>query len=148
MNDTILKAWDERNHLIKKWLRNNRNHKGLDYEDLLRDSLQLMFEEYDAFNYRYPDWNKIECVDFGDYQGTKIFLIPCKTYQPQIHETYWTYVDYGSCSGCDTLQAIQFDFSVDTQTPSEQQVTDYWTLILHMMQRMRLFLSPENALHD
>ena len=36
-----------------------------------------------------------------------------------------TYVDYGSCSGCDTLQSIQ-SFSGDK--PTDSQLKDYMTL--------------------
>ena len=35
-------------------------------------------------------------------------MIPTKTYQPDESEYLLTFVDYGSCSGCDTLQSIQY----------------------------------------
>ena len=55
------------------------------------------------------EWNvsKITEIDDGDYQGTLLFVIPKDRYQPQEYEYLITYVGYGSCSGCDTLQDIQ-----------------------------------------
>ena len=47
-------------------------------------------------------------IDNGDYQGTMLYLIPFKTYQPAEYEYLMTYVWYGSCSGCDALQAAKF----------------------------------------
>ena len=41
--------------------------------------------------------------------------------------------DYGSCSGCDTLLSIS---GYDTEFPSEEQVNEYMTLSLHLVQRM------------
>ena len=54
-------------------------------------------------------WNikKIKVIDDGEYQGTLLFVIPMETYQPSSYEYLITCVEYGSCSGCDTLQAIQ-----------------------------------------
>ena len=44
-----------------------------------------------------------------------------------------THTYYGSCSGCDTLQGIN---SYSCELPTEEQVKDYMTLALHLVQRM------------
>jgi len=44
------------------------------------------------------------------------------------------FVSYGSCSGCDTLEAIR-DYSGDT--PTEKQLDEYMTLALHVVQGLR-----------
>jgi hypothetical protein len=44
-----------------------------------------------------------------------------------------TYVEYGSCSGCDTLQSIQ-DWS--NELPTEQQVKDFMALCRHLVCNM------------
>jgi hypothetical protein len=69
-----------------------------------------------------PDWLNVVEVDHGDYQGTLVYVIPEVAYQPSM---YWAVkVSYGSCSGCDTLQAC------DT-------VDDYLTLALHVIQGLK-----------
>ena len=94
-------------------------------EELLRQALS--FEELDCLGYKdlvkltvkwilnggendFGNWdyNNITCIDNGDYQGTLLYLIPENTYQPAEYQYLMTYVGYGSCSGCDTLQSIQF----------------------------------------
>lgn len=72
-------------------------------------------------------------IDNGDYQGTQIFLIPMETYQPSVEDYVYTNTYYGSCSGCDTLQAIQsYDYN---ELPNEEQIKDYMTLALHLLQK-------------
>lgn len=47
----------------------------------------------------------IHVIDDGDYQGSLIFAIPKLTYQPAPYEYIFAYTYYGSCSGCDALEA-------------------------------------------
>lgn len=54
------------------------------------------------------DTDHITIIDNGDYQGTLLFVIPYDNYQPSECEHIMTYIDYGSCSGCDALEAIRY----------------------------------------
>ncbi len=97
------------------------------YESLLKLALETVAEESDE--YGDPDPSKIRCIDDGDYQGTLLFIVPARGYQPN---NYWAVkVFYGSCSYCDTLEGIQSDSG-----DREKQVNDYYTLCLHMIQGM------------
>ena len=83
-------------------------------------------------DYGTPDPNRIHEIDDGDYQGTLVYVIAETGYQPS---TYWyVKVAYGSCSGCDTLQAI---CGYDNGAPSSAQVSDYMTLALHVVQGLK-----------
>jgi hypothetical protein len=94
------------------------------YGGLVRAVVELIGDG----DYSEPDPERIHQIDDGDYQGTLVFVIAAKGYQPY---TYWVIkVGYGSCSGCDALQAIQYD------TPIDQQLADLYTLGLHMVQGM------------
>jgi hypothetical protein len=78
------------------------------------------------------DPNRIHQIDDGDYQGTLLFVIADGSYQPS---DYWyVKVYYGSCSGCDTLQAI---CSYSDDPPTDDQVEQYMTLALHVVQGLR-----------
>ena len=49
-------------------------------------------------------------------------------------DNYWyVKVNYGSCSGCDTFQSIRM-YSDEPLT--KQEVDDYMTLCLHIVQRL------------
>ena len=83
-----------------------------------------------------PDPERITEIDHGDYQGTFLYVVGACGYQPRI---YWaTFVSYGSCSGCDTFQAIGDMGSFDSDEITEQQAKEYLTLMLHMLQGLKL----------
>ena len=66
--------------------------------------------------YGDPDPNRIHEIDDGDYQGTLVYVIAAKDYQP---DDYWyVKIGYGSCSACDTLEAIR-NFSDEKPTPEQ-----------------------------
>lgn len=92
-------------------------------EELVRDDKKLGF-----------DPKRIKVVDFGEYQGTLVFVIGGTGYQPSDH--WYVKVGYGSCSGCDTLQSIH-DYSQLNKPPTPKQIKDYWTLMLHVVQGIR-----------
>lgn len=90
--------------------------------EVLKDS-----EEYGA-----PDPDRIVAIDHGDYQGTLLFVIGAQGYQP---DNYWyVKVSYGSCSGCDTLQAIS---EYSDEPPTDAQADQYLTLALHIVQGLK-----------
>jgi hypothetical protein len=70
-------------------------------------------------------------VDYNGYSGTQLFVIA----STENSRNYWiTKCEYGSCSVCDTLQAIHSSNSNDDVT--DQQANDYLTLALHLVQNM------------
>lgn len=79
----------------------------------------ILEDEWDSENFT--------TIDDGDYQGTLLFVIPKRCYQPNACSYLMTYVEYGSCSCCDTMLAI---------LGSKTMVDDLMTLALHMVQRM------------
>jgi hypothetical protein len=97
------------------------------YEDMFRIILNQITEEDE----NWPNPEEIETVDFGDYQGMLIMIVAGFGYQPQHH--WATNVFYGSCSGCDTLQGIH---EYSESKPTDEQVEDYMTLALHLVQKM------------
>lgn len=112
----------------------------ISYDSLLQETLRVLYEDAppceDAL-----DWNRITKINDGDYQGTLIFIIPLQDYQPNYYQYYGTWVNYGSCSYCDTMLSIidgvevlknHNNFTIDS-TPMK----DAMTVILHMLQNMR-----------
>lgn len=98
------------------------------YEDLVRTVVKHVAGD----DYGHMDPSRINVIDHGDYQGTLVFVIGAEGYQPS---TYWyVRVTYGSCSGCDTLQAIHC-YSDDP--PTDGQLDDYMTLALHIVQGLK-----------
>lgn len=78
------------------------------------------------------DPDRIHEIDDGDYQGTLLFVIASKGYQPS--EYYFVKIDYGSCSGCDTLEGIR---EYSDEKPTKKQVDQYMLLALHIVQGLK-----------
>lgn len=116
--------WYENKDILEEEIRGDRKLNGCDYEYLVKLVVDCILNPSED-GYERFDSNNITVIDNGDYQGTQLFMIPLKTYQPSANEYLITYVWYGSCSGCDTLQGIQ---SWGEKLPTEQQVKDYMTL--------------------
>ena len=109
-----IEKWDKNKDLLRSALNNNEllNHvlnknddnplEYLEYKDLVKLTVIFILNDENEWNE-----NKIKEIDDGDYQGTLLYLIPEDTYQPNSSEYLMTFVEYGSCSACDTLQTIQ-----------------------------------------
>ena len=102
-----------------------------DYKSLVRLVIKTIIKTDDDL---YPDPGKIEEISFDDeYQGTLIYVIGCNGYMP---DKYWYLkIRYGSCSVCDTLESIK---SYSHDPPTEDQISDYMTLALHIIQCLKV----------
>ena len=99
------------------------------YEEIVKSVVRVLVDDEE---YETPDPERIHSIDDGDYQGTLVFVIAGSGYQPS---TYWyVKVSYGSCSGCDTLEAIH---SWNDEPPTKEQLDDYMTLALHIVQGIK-----------
>ena len=102
------------------------------YEDLVKLVIgELHSEENDI----HPE--HIHMLTFGDYQGTMLFVIGTKW---DDNRQWFVKVFYGSCSGCDTLQAIHDDdddWQDAYSQPNDRQVKDCMTLALHIVQGLK-----------
>jgi len=76
------------------------------------------------------DPERIQCIDWGDYQGTLCFVVGETGYQPLRH--WGACVGYGSCSGCDTLEAIK-----DDGEPEDVKAEKLLTIALHFVQGLK-----------
>ena len=124
MIDQFVKAWDERKGEIEAKFR--ANHPS-DYKEVVCNVIEILDNGYDT-----PDPKRIHEIDDGDYQGTLLYIIAENGYQPS--EYWFVRVDYGSCSGCDTLEAIR---GYSGEPPNDKQVKEYMMLALHIIQGLK-----------
>lgn len=143
-------AWNQNKGSLENYFRNTEQSKYDNYLSILKKIIELVINPYliDCDNFRlYYGLNaeKITEIDDGDYQGTKLYIIPLDTYQPYIDNYLLTYVEYGSCSACDTLQSIQQETFYSNEyeygtKPNKQQVEDYMKLALNLVQRLKFLI--------
>lgn len=127
MIEAFTKAWFANLHTMREKF--TAKHPE-DYKEVVRAVIEVMASASDEYD--KPDPERIHQIDDGDYQGTLVFVIAGSGYQPS---RYWyVKVDYGSCSGCDTLEGIR---NYDREAPRDEQVTEYMQLALHIVQGLR-----------
>ena len=133
-------AWDKNKFKLEEHLRANNQDTYDEYEDLVKLLFDIVINPELMYG-RSFNTDKILVIDDGDYQGTQIFVLHQDYYQPSVDEYVYTHTDYGSCSGCDTLQHIRMLNYHDK--PTERQVKDYMTLCLHLLQRCTQMVDSE-----
>lgn len=134
MDKRIVELWDKNKDKLKKHFATTCQSEYDSYLELVKLIVTKILNSGDGYTYPSYDANNITLIDDGDWQGTQIFIIPQKTYQPSASEYLVTYSWYGSCSGCDTLQSINM---YGDGIPNTSQIDDYMTLCLHLIQKMK-----------
>jgi len=112
MIEKFIKAWAKNEKRLEDNIEKNEKYEEgfWEHDFNYKDLLVLLIEEVinpELDDYKKLDTENITEIDDGDYQGTQIYLIPEKTYQPYINEYIITHNYYGSCSGCDALLAAE-----------------------------------------
>ena len=125
--------WNANRERLEEALRDDTHLNKCDYKYLL--SLVVTYILNPGLVNFEQGWSaeNITVVDDGNYQGTLMFLIPKDCYQPEESEYLLTFVNYGSCSVCDTLMGIQ---GFDDSKPTEQQLIDYMVLCKDLVMNM------------
>lgn len=114
--------WDMNSEKLRKVLAERTDLNTCNYKDLVKLTFDAIYNSSIEDKYRKLNTEAITEIDDGDYQGTLLFTIPVDTYQPGASEYIMTFIEYGSCSGCDSLQAAQ-DWHTDKLT--EEQIKDF-----------------------
>ena len=95
-------CWNANRDKLREVLASRTDLNDCDYSLLVKLTFESIYTGEDDL-----DLEHITVIDDGDYQGTLLFLIPFKTYQPSEYEYIMSYIGYGSCAGCDALEAAK-----------------------------------------
>lgn len=128
--DFVLTWEAKKNELAEQYRREHPDS----YEGIFEDVVRLLGS---CDDYEVPDADRITVINHGSYQGTIVFVVGAKGYQP---DTHWACsVSYGSCSACDTFQHLRYSCGPedwDDETPTKEQASGYLSLALHMVQSL------------
>ena len=136
MEKKFMDLWTKNKNKLEEYFRETEQEHYDTYTAIVKKIIELVIngeDEWEQYNA-----NCITVIDNGDYQGTLIFMIPKHTYQPDVEEYIFTHNYYGSCSGCDTLQAIHH---YEEGKPTEEQIKQYMYLSLQLVEQLR-YLMP------
>lgn len=139
-------AWKENMNKLEEYYKNTKQNEYDSYEEIVKKLFEIVINPYLENNAGYPlekgfDLENMLVIDDGDYQGTQIFILPLDVYQPNEKEYVVTNTYYGSCSGCDTLMAIQ-EYDSD-KLPDKEQIKAYMVLSLHILQKCKMLYEEE-----
>lgn len=108
MMKIMKERWDLNKAKLEHELRTRTGLNVCNYEYLVELTFEIIFNSSSDEGYgKTLNLDSITAIDNGDYQGTLLFVIPFEVCQPCESEYIMTYIGYGSCSGCDALQAAQ-----------------------------------------
>ena len=120
-----LEAWDKYNRELEAWYRSLSVEElnALSYKSITTKVFGMVSRYMEESHNRYErlDLDNIVELNNGDYQGTLLYLIPFE------YEYLMTYVGYGSCSCCDTLQGLEL-WGDYTETEYENVIKGHMTL--------------------
>jgi len=134
MIEEFTKRWFSHNYIVREQFEKEIPRS---YSDIVKAVVTMLHDEDD---YGSIDPERIHSIDDGDYQGTLVFVIGASGYQPS---DYWyVKVGYGSCSGCDTLEAItEGDYGHESEEEAQawkkEAVDGLMTLALHVLQGLK-----------
>lgn len=131
----IAKKFIDNKQFLINYLTNNDISS---YKDLLIAVLKTINDKFT------PDYEgQLFQIDLTDcYQGNYLFIIPFYLIEIEgINEGYdqrclYVMTNYGSCSGCDSLQAALYD-------SDEDKIRSLYTLCLHLAQGIKYFTCKE-----
>lgn len=137
MIKNFAEAWTKYKDNLQERIAESETHTNWDYDDLLKMLFETVINPYlgeqckDTFNLE-----DITTIDNGSYSGVLVFVLYSGYFSPCVASDYiYTTIDYGSCSVCDTLQAIQADYDeLEDKTPNKRQVNDYMNVCLQLLQ--------------
>lgn len=105
------------------------------YSDIVKNLAKLILRD------KFSDERFTE-IDWGDYQGTKIYIFASSVYQPDEDDTYIVSNYYGSCSGCDQLLGIT-NYLTGAIT-DENVINDLLSLVRDIFERIRPLSNLKN----
>lgn len=133
-----LEKWDKNKTALEKEIRTNyKKYMTCKYIELVKAVVNFVLnDENNSYCSRW-DEERIHEIDDGHYSGTLIYLIPTDNYEPSASDYLITFVEYGSCSGCDTLLHLQSWIDYDALNLTEKQIKEYMQLCRDIVTNMR-----------
>lgn len=126
----IVEKWDKNKDKLRNIFATEKGFNDCDYKHIVKTVFNIIYNYGEEYSSNKLDIENITEIDNGSYQGTLLYLIPFDTCQPNESEYLMTYVGYGSCSVCDTLQAIQSC----REDLGKEQVDDFMQLAKDILQ--------------
>lgn len=150
MDQELAKAWENYSWELKAYLKSHPQGDYGSYDKLVRLTFDYIInrrvkihngeiqkkpaEEYEKFQ-----TERMTVLGGDDYKGIMFYILATEraAYQEELSGFCSTFVEYGSCYGCDMLKAIQGYDDWKALLPDKQQLEDYMMICLELLQHFR-----------
>lgn len=143
----FVEKWNKNNRYLKSYFKTHKQKEYNSYLAIVKLVIGIILndnekyeEKFNVASMNHYSTDDVVEIDNGDYQGSMIYVTHKEGYQPVPKDYIYTYVWYGSCSGCDTLLAIS---DYEDGLPTDKQVKDYMILAMHILQRFKRIIEDE-----
>ena len=145
MIQDFIAAWDTNKSALETFFSTHTADNYSRYSSLVAILFENVVNPYlQSGGKNVYDLEKIREIDDGEYQGSLLYVIPQKTYQPSCYEYVLTYVEYGSCPFNDELEGIVS--LLEDHLPDDDSVSLLMTLSLHILQHCKIPYSYEEEM--
>ena len=109
----FVRYWEVGKENLRDYFKKTKQEKYSEYKDLVVALFEYVInpgiqcDSGSPYCYGMYDTKKLTVIDDGDYQGTLLFVLPRRSYQPFVDDYVYTSVCYGSCSGVGANLAFQ-----------------------------------------
>lgn len=131
----LIEQWESNKSGLENWFKTNKLSEYDSYEKIVKTLFTYGIKGYDPA--------KITVIDDGNYQGTKIFIIPEANVSPSAEEYLVTNTFYGSSTHSDVLLSI-IGLSDSDDFPNDEQIKQYMILSLHLVQKIKYLYKPSH----
>ena len=140
-----VEAWYRNRDRLKQYFETHTQEQYAEsYVDLLKTVIEIVINDPQ----KILNVDGLIQHDSDDYGGDCIWLIPKVGAWHWVWEYTLCYIEYGTCSCCDTLMGIYYGTGWENgngKLPDQQRVRDYMYLSLQLLQHMRPLLTREEA---
>ena len=130
MNRYCVEKWQNNKHLLEKALNEHPDLENICYADLMNlcveHILNVGVNEHSSNLYR----KEVVVADPCDFSGELFFVI---VPEYGFGDFLVSYTDYGSCTVCDALQRISYEFAEEKTMTREEAVKDFMLICKDMV---------------
>ena len=130
MNKYCINRWEKNKHHLRNAIKEISDFQLIDYMQLFQLCVKYILNTGAEEQDRYKE--QVICIEIGGYSGDYVFVILPENEYQGVDGVLMSYVEYGSCSGCDMMENIVMEV-YKQQGVTEQIIDDVMMLCQHMI---------------
>lgn len=146
MNKIFINQWDKNKQVLRNYFKTTNQSEYSEYIDIVKALFKYCIT---TGEFGYEKWNTDDIIVLkgNGCEGDILFIIN-EVEQYSLGDSVLTGIDYGSCSGCDTLMRIRsINYENDEGLPTKEQIDQYMLVCLHLVQKLRYLIDKNETFY-